>query len=91
LSIASIQFLNVGFWGPHLTTKKMEWLPTKNKSENTSVISQNKIWIKHKDYFGHYRIFDRATNTMHLPNLFFYNEYFKPVKFIRATTAKYIY
>lgn len=87
--IAFIQFFNIGFLGPTLVAKKNLWAPTK-KNENTAVISHNKIWIKHKDYFGHYRVFDSVTNTMISPNLFFYNEHFKPVKFIRASKAKYI-
>jgi len=89
--VALVQFLNVGFWGPHLVAQKKEWATASStKSENTAVISQNKIWIKHRDYFGHYRVFDELTNTMIAPNLFFYNDQFKPVKFIRASTAKYV-
>lgn len=90
LIVASIQFTNVGFLGPYLIAQKLMWQPTTQKSDNTAVISQNKIWIKHKSYFGHYRVFNHATNTMVSPNLFFYSENFKPVKFIKAATATYI-
>lgn len=89
LCISSMQFINVGFWGPFLVSQKKEWLPSTNKNENAAIISQNKIWIKHKSYFGHYRVFDHSTNTMIEPNLFFYNSQFKPAKFVQAKTATY--
>lgn len=89
--VSLAQFINVGFWGPHLVSQTKVWFPSASgNKENTAVISQNKIWIKHRDYFGHYQVFDNLTNTMIAPNLFFYNEQFKPVKFVRAASAKFV-
>ncbi len=89
-SISTLQFINVGFWGPYLVSQKKAWLPSTQKNENTAIISQNKIWIKHKSYFGHYRVFDHANNMMIEPNLFFYNDQFKPAKFVQAKSARHL-
>jgi len=88
--VSVAQFINIGFWGPYLVSQKKLWLPSTKKEENTATISQNKIWIKHKSYFGHYQVFDHANNRMIAPNLFFYNDQFKPVKFIQAKTAQFL-
>ena len=83
------QFLNVGFWKPYLESQKKLWSPQNEKNNNVATISQNKIWIKHKSYFGHYQVFDHIHNRMIAPNLFFYNDQFKPVKFVQAQSAQY--
>lgn len=87
--IACMQFVNLGFWGPHLVAQKKSWKES-SKLEDRAVISQNKIWIKHQSYFGYYRFFDHVNKKMIDPNLFFYNENYKASKFIKAESSVFL-
>jgi len=84
--VACFQLINLGFWGPSLVGRSQAF-KMNSEQDNAAVISNNKIWIKHRNYFGSYHFFDHSTGTIIQPNFFFYNDNFKPVRFISASKA----
>lgn len=68
---------------------KNKFSESKEKGLKTSSLATGVIWYKSKDYYVSFKAFNKETNEIIGPSIFYFNENYKGKTFIRAQIAQY--
>lgn len=94
-SVASLQFINLGFILPSANKIKRQQFEKSRKNESKYLARSNiggtgLLWYKSNSYFSSFTAYDRKNQELKNISIYFYNEDAKAEVIFKADTAKYI-
>lgn len=95
LSVALLQFINLGFLQPKANSIKRQQFEKSARNESkylarSKIGASGLLWYKSGDYFASFSAYDRDNLELKDVSFYFYNTDSKASKIIKAKTAKYI-
>jgi lipopolysaccharide export LptBFGC system permease protein LptF len=88
LLVAALQFANLGYIAPAFYQRAAQLETNQNMSKTG--ITEEGIWIKGKNYFGSFNIYDHEQQRLIGPKIYFYNPGFQPENVLEAKQAIFV-
>lgn len=95
ISVALIQFINLGFLLPSANSVKRQQFEKSARNESkylarSRIGSEGMLWYKSSDYFASFNAYDRENQELKNISFYFYNDQSRTERVIKADSAKYI-
>lgn len=95
LSIATVQFINLGFLLPAANKIKRAEFEKSRKNESKYLARSNfggtgMLWYKSDNYFASFSVYDRINKTLNDVTFYFYGDQGKTTSIYKAKTAKFM-